>query len=131
MPKVQTSFSADFIEKIKALLTGQKIALEKDLEKFAKKDDKAVEEDYDAKFPNYGDTEDDNAREVADYEANLSIEDGLDKTLRDVNSSLSRIAKGTYGTCKYCKKLIDEKRLLARPTSSACVECKKTIKQEV
>lgn len=129
--KVQQAFSDDFLSQMKISLTKEKEKLEKDLAKFAKKDENAVETDYDARFPNYGDTEDDNAREVADYEANLSIEHDLEKVLRDVKTALERLEKGGYGTCKYCKKPIDEKRLIARPTSSACVECKKTIVMEV
>ncbi len=84
-----------------------------------------------ARFPNYGDDEEENAMEVADYAANLSIEQGLEKLLRDVNGALARIKDGTYGICKYCKKPIEEKRLTIRPTSSSCVGCKKAITQEV
>ncbi len=136
MPKpsqsnAKTSLTTAFLEKVKGLLLKQKATLEGDLSKFAKKDKKAAETDYDSTFPDYGDSEEDNAHEVADYEANLSIEHDMEKTVRDVDSALKRITKGTYGICKYCKKMIDEKRLLARPTSSACIECKKTIKQEV
>jgi RNA polymerase-binding transcription factor DksA len=46
-------------------------------------------------------------------------------------AALKRLEKGDYGVCRYCKKPIEEKRLLIRPTSSACVQCKKTIVQEV
>lgn len=83
------------------------------------------------KFPEYGDDEEENANEIADYEASLSIEKDLGKTLRDINSALERIEVGSYGICKYCQKPIDHKRLMARPTSSSCIECKKTITQEV
>ena len=82
-------------------------------------------------FPNYGDKEDENAAEVAEFEANLGIEQDLAKTLRDVASALERLATGTYGVCKYCHKPIDPRRLQARPTSSSCVECKKAIIQEL
>jgi len=129
--KIASAFSAAFLKKAEETLLKQKATLEGDLAKFAKKDKRAATTDYDATFPNYGDSEEDNAREVADYEANLSIEHDMEKSLRDVEGALKRVAKGTYGTCKYCGKPIDEKRLLARPTSSACVECKKTIQQEV
>lgn len=129
--KIKSPFPDDFLKKIQETLLKQKATLEADLAKFAKKDKRATEEDFDSTFPNYGDSEDENAREVADYEANLSIEHDMEKTLRDVNAALGRIAKGAYGICKYCKKPIDKKRLSARPTSSADVDCKKAIKQEV
>ncbi|KKP59148.1 MAG: Transcriptional regulator, TraR/DksA family [Parcubacteria group bacterium GW2011_GWF2_38_8] len=124
------AFSKEFLQKIKALLEEEKVRLTSELEKFARKSGH-VEGDYDSAFPQYGDKEDENAAEVTEYATNLPLEESLEKTLRDVVQSLDRLTKNTYGICKYCKKPIDEKRLLARPTSSACVECKKTIVQEM
>ena len=118
------------LEKIKANLIVEKERIEKELGLFTEKNPH-VAYDYDSKFPDYGDKEDENANEVAEYATNLSLEGNLEKTLRDVNKALANIEKGTYGICKYCKKPIEEKRLIARPTSSACVECKKTITQEI
>lgn len=128
MTKSAVKFSAEFIEKMKTVLVGDKARLEKELAKFSNSEDS---DDKEAKFPDYGNSEEDNALEVADYEANLSIESDLQKSLRDVDAALDRIEEGEYGVCKYCKKTIEEKRLLARPTSSACISCKKTIVQEV
>jgi DnaK suppressor protein len=126
---VKSVLKAELLAKIQAILVDDKARIEGELAKFSKpgQKDSAGSEPI---FPDYGDSEEDNAVEVADYEANLSIESDLQKSLRDVDSSLKRILSGEYGTCKYCKKIIDEKRLMARPTSSACVECKKTIAQE-
>lgn len=126
----KSSLNADLISKIKNILLEEKTRLEQELGKFTKAN-KHMSGDYDSNFPEYGDKEDENAAEVADYAANLPLEQTLEKSLRDVNQSLTRIDKGDYGICKYCKKPIEEKRLLARPTSSACVECKKTIIQEI
>lgn len=129
MSKQKSQFSPEFVEQVKKMLLDEKAKLEKELSKFAKrKPDEA--DDYDATFPNYGDKEDENAAEVADYVVNLSMEENLEKLLRDVNQSLERLEKGEYGICKYCHKPIEEKRLLARPTSSSCMGCKKTITQE-
>ncbi|MDD2758165.1 MAG: TraR/DksA family transcriptional regulator [Patescibacteria group bacterium] len=126
----KSSFSKDFLETIKDSLREQKAKLEKELAKFTKKSTH-VADDYDTNFPEYGDKEDENAAEVAEYINSKPVEEGLEKTLRDVNKTLERIDKGAYGVCKYCGKPIEEKRLLARPTSSACVECKKAITQEL
>ena len=76
------------------------------------------------KFPEYGDKFDENAQEIDEYTRNLATEKVLEDTLRDINSTLTRIEDGTYGICKYCKKPIPAKRLLARPVASACIECK-------
>ncbi|OGH87774.1 MAG: hypothetical protein A3J93_05050 [Candidatus Magasanikbacteria bacterium RIFOXYC2_FULL_42_28] len=126
----KTTYTKEFLDKIKKSLTAEKARLEADLAKFTTKNTH-TSDDYDSTFPSYGDKEDENANEVADYAANLTLEDSLEKTLRDVNQSLDRLKKGTYGVCKYCKKEIGIKRLEARTTSSACVECKKAITQEV
>lgn len=122
-------FSKEFLKEIKEVLLAEKKKLEAELSKFTKKNPNA-EGDFDATFPEYGDEADDNAREVADYTTNKSLEITLEKTLRDVNKSLARLDEGTYGVCKYCDNPISEKRLLARPTSGSCVDCKKTLTDE-
>ena len=128
--KQKSASSADFLIKVKSVLRSEKERLEKDLLKFAKKNPMAPG-GFDSSFPDYGDKDDENAAEVADYVVNLSLEDNLEKALRDVNQALERLAKGKYGICKYCSKPIEDKRLLIRPSSSACMVCKKTIKQEL
>ena len=134
MPKItvttKTTLTPELLKKVKAMLVDEKARLEHDLARLAAPSNPAAA-NSDSAFPDYGDKDDENAAEVADYAANLSIEQDLGNLLRDVNASLARLEKGEYGICKYCKKPIEEKRLLARPTSSACVECKKTIMQEV
>ena len=129
MTAKQSPFSNEFLEKIQNLLLEEKKRLEDELNLFASKNPK-TKDDYNADFPEYGDEEDENAREIADYTANKPLEETLEKMLRDVDKTLEVIGKGDYGVCKYCDKPIDEKRLLARPTSSACVSCKKTLTDE-
>lgn len=123
--------SAAFIEKITQVLLAEKDRLEKELANFAHRNPQAAITDYNADFPNVGDKEDENASEVAQFSDNLSLEDTLEKALRDVESALKSIEQGTYGICKYCKAEIDERRLEARPTSSSCIQCKKTLTQEI
>ena len=120
-----------FLEEITKLLTDEKQKLERELSQFAHRNPKAVQTDYAADFPSMGDEEGENASEVAQFSDNLSLEDALEKALRDVEGTLKRIAEGSYGTCTYCKQEIDERRLRARPTSSSCIQCKKTLTQEV
>ncbi|MBD3311702.1 MAG: hypothetical protein GF349_04415 [Candidatus Magasanikbacteria bacterium] len=119
----------DLAEEMKSKLENEKKRLEQELSKFTRKNPH-VEDDFDASFPEYGDKDDENAQEVAQYTANKPLEITLEKELRDVNQSLDRIEKGTYGICKYCDQAISKKRLEARPTSSSCVSCKKTLTQE-
>jgi DnaK suppressor protein len=118
--------SKDLTE-IKAKLLEDKKHLENELDKIAKKNPHNPN-DYDAQFDDVGDDEEDNTSEVVEYGLNLSLEQTLEKSLKDVIKSLDRIEKGDYGMCKYCKQEIDPKRLKARPTSSACVACKTKLK---
>ena len=130
MKKISPTHSQELFLKIKNLLEQEKARLSKEIGGIAQKNPN-VTGDFNATFPEYGDEEDDNAREVAEYTANKPLEMTLEKTLRDIDKALERMDKGTYGICKYCDKPIDEKRLLARPTSSACVSCKKTLTDEI
>jgi RNA polymerase-binding protein DksA len=114
------------LEKIKKDLLIRKEQIEKEFVGFAQKDE-AVKDNYRSEFPDFGDKEDENAEEVATYTDNLSVEFSLEKTLRDINKALERIEAGTYGKCAYCGQEIAEERLLARPTSNACVDCKEKL----
>jgi len=114
---------------IKQKLLDEKQKLEEQLSKFTEKS-AHIKGDYNATFPEYGDKEDENAAEVAEFSDNLSLERTLEKSLADVDGALDRIKKGTYGTCRHCGKEIDEKRLVARPVSSACIDCKEKLSRQ-
>lgn len=119
------------IENVKKLLLEEQARIEGELSKFSHRNPKGSETDMQVEFKDVGNEEGDNAAEVAQFSDNLSMEDELEKALRDIASALKMIEAGTYGTCKYCKQPIDERRLLARPTSSSCIQCKKTLTQEM
>jgi RNA polymerase-binding protein DksA len=119
-----------FIKEMEGRLTAERDRLKAELEEFASQNPKNSG-DYNADFPNLGDKEDENAEEVDSFSTNLTLERTLESTLRDVVDSLQRIKNGTYGICKYCSKEIHEKRLKARPSSSSCIECKKSFTHEL
>lgn len=81
------------------------------------------------KFPNIGDKTDENVLEIDEYSTNIATDKVLESALRDINGALDRIKNNTYGICKYCHKEIGEKRMLARPVASACVECKSKLQK--
>jgi DnaK suppressor protein len=54
----------------------------------------------------------------------LRIKDRERKLITKVKEALERIDNGTYGTCESCGKPISEKRLIARPVTTECIECK-------
>ena len=106
------------IEKIKEELLISRKQISAELDEVADKGDLR------AKFPNLGDKPDENVQEIDQYTTNLATEKVLKNALRDIDGTLERIERGVYGICKYCGKGIDERRLLARPVASACMECK-------
>jgi RNA polymerase-binding protein DksA len=112
------------LKKLEDQLLEEKAKLEEELGRFAKQNPKNPD-DFNAEFPQLGDKEDENAAEVAEYSKNLTLERTLESSLRDVNKALAQVQDGTYGICKYCNKEIGEKRLMARPTSTSCIDCKK------
>jgi DnaK suppressor protein len=121
--KIDNELDKATIEKIKKDLLARKKQILEDLKDVGREDIHEADE-MGAKFPEYGDKPDENAQEIADYTTNLATEKVLENTLRDIDSALDRIRKGTYGICKYCKKPIGKKRMLARPVASACIACK-------
>ncbi|MBI4143150.1 TraR/DksA C4-type zinc finger protein [Candidatus Uhrbacteria bacterium] len=112
-----------FIQDMEQQLLERKTQLEGELRQLATRSNSGGGQ-WQATYVDVGRSEDENASEVAMYSDNLSLKQTLETALRDVAGALARIASGTYGTCRYCGKEIDEKRIRARPTSSACVACK-------
>lgn len=86
-----------------------------------------TEINFNADFPDYGDSAEDNAVEVADYAKNLSVERELEKDLRDVEKAIKKMEDGSYGTCSHCGQQIEIERLKIRPESGSCVSCKNAI----
>lgn len=121
--------NAETLEQIKIQLVEQKARLEQDL-----KDMGFTPGSSESKTPEFpesgGNSDDDNASEVTTLADEISLGEKLQDELQDTVKALKSIENGSYGTCKYCGKPIDEKRLSARPTSSSCIECKKTLTQE-
>ncbi len=122
----------DFLAKIQTILIEDKARLERDLSDLGAKKSKSAVGGFESAYPESGgSSDDDNASEVTEYADELSITEKLEAELRDATKALDAIEKGTYGICKYCHKEIDVKRLEARPSSSTCISCKKTLTQEL
>lgn len=107
----------DFLSQQKETLQAEKARLEKKIKELNK-------------FPDYGDSEDDNAMEMSDFESNLSIEEQLKFLLKKVNDALKAIDDGSYGTCSNCKQAIEIGRLEVMPYAELCVSCYKDSKQK-
>lgn len=82
-----------------------------------------AEANFNADFPDYGSSPEDNAIEVADYTTNLSLEKELEEDLQNVEKALLKIKNGTYGVCDHCGRPIETERLNVRPESVMCLAC--------
>jgi len=128
MDKTAQVLDKNTLTKIKQQLLEQRQMISDDLSSMSRPDSHE-NDDRSAKFPEYGDKPDENAQEISDYTTNVVTEKMLEKTLEDIDQAISRIEKGTYGICKYCKQPIAEKRLLARPTAGTCIKCKTELQE--
>jgi DnaK suppressor protein len=54
----------------------------------------------------------------------LRIKDRERKLITKVNEAMDRVDNGTFGICESCGRPISEKRLMARPVTTLCIECK-------
>lgn len=115
------------IKQAQKLLLENKKQLEKMLNRIADKN-LEVKGDFQTRFPNFGDSWEENTDEVAAFSDNLSMERNLEDLLAGIKLALKKIEDGSYGICQECQKEIDGEVLLVQPTSTLCVECKKKLK---
>jgi DnaK suppressor protein len=54
----------------------------------------------------------------------LRIKDRERKLIMKVKEALNRIDNGTFGICESCGRPISEKRLMVRPITTQCIDCK-------
>lgn len=110
-------------EKYQKILEEEKVKLEKDLARIARKnpDDPS---DWQVKAPQMDPMVSDQS-ELADMFEEMEIQTGLEyqleERLKKVDASIARIKDGTYGVCIECKKPIEEKRLDANPIAKGCI----------
>ncbi len=112
----------DLLQKIKETLVTEKNRLEKELLSIADKKEE-VPDDFDSRFPNWGDDLDSNAAEVNNYSSRLGIEKNLESLLQATVKALDKIDNGTYGLCEQCGHEIQMERLQAYPAANFCMKC--------
>ncbi len=72
----------------------------------------------------------DRATLESDRNFTLRIRDRERKLIGKIKEALDRIENGTYGICEECGEEISEQRLMARPVTTMCIECKKRQERE-
>ena len=118
----QTTLKQGKMETYKALLT-QKI------NELLSEAGKTVTEMTNGK-ENYPDPND-RASLESDRNFELRIRDRERKLIMKMQEAIKRIDDGIFGICEVCGGQISEKRLIARPVTTLCIDCKtKQEKQE-
>ena len=60
----------------------------------------------------------------------LRLRDRERKLLAKIKEAMKRIDDGTFGICEGCGGEIGEKRLVARPVTALCIDCKTVAEEE-
>lgn len=112
------------IEQLKRQLEKEKESLEKNLQGFARKKEKSLD-DWKTQYPKFDKNSnlEEAADEVEEYENLLPVEHNLELRLKDVNTALEKIKKNAYGKCEKCGKPISIQRLKAYPEAKTCNKC--------
>lgn len=100
-----------------------------ELADFAQKDPN-VKGGFIVPFPNEGNTVDENAREIAEFERMKVLKDNLQKKLNDIRATIKKIKEGIYGKCETCSVSIGSTRLKAMPAARFCIDCAKIKSRE-
>lgn len=125
-PVITTGMSPEQLGQLKKSLAEEKKRIEKELGEIGQKNPKA-EGDFNIRFPQYGQSKDENAQEVTEFEKMKILEANLEKRLGEINETLKKIGEDAYGICQTCSAEIEEPRLKAMPTASLCSVCAKKV----
>ncbi len=114
------------LKKLRTVLTQEIEILEAELGRIAT-ENPSVKGDYQAHFHKAepGDTLDEQAHSITDYEEERAVEQNLELRLRETKETLKKIDEGAYGVCEKCTSPIDARRLKAVPVAKFCVDCAK------
>lgn len=63
------------------------------------------------------------ASEESDRDMTLRMHDHERKLVDEIRTALKRVDEGDYGVCQMCGDDIGERRLLARPMATHCIDC--------
>ncbi len=69
------------------------------------------------------------AADLFGHEQAVVLEGKLKVELKEVETALEKIKKGTYGICERCGIKIEVKRLEVKPTAIYCLKCEKKIEK--
>ena len=70
------------------------------------------------------------ASEERDREINFILSDRERVKIKQIDDALGRMAEGSYGVCESCGDQIGSKRMMARPVTTFCINCKSEMEAE-
>lgn len=70
------------------------------------------------------------ASSESDRDFTLRMRDRERKLLYKIREAIQRVDDGTYGECEVCGEDISEGRLMARPVTTHCIDCKTEAEQQ-
>ena len=104
------------------LVETNKQRLEQEKSRLQKLLSKVLNDDGTVKYPDFGNQDDENASEFAEYETNIAEDYDLEEKLELVEQALQKISDGSYGLCEIGGEEISASRLEAVPEAATCVE---------
>ncbi len=64
------------------------------------------------------------ATEESSRDFSIRLKDRERKLIYKIRKAIERIDDGSYGICEVCGEDIAEKRMIARPVTTHCIDCK-------
>ncbi len=107
-----------------------KKALEADLNRLGNHAQSALEFTMDRDRDRIGRDSMDEATEEETYSTQLRLHDRETFLLAKIREAMARLEKGEIDECEECSEPIGYKRLIARPVTTLCFECK-TAREQV
>ena len=111
--------SEDQLDDLRANLEAERDSLEEELAEHGRK----VGKDWQGTSKSEGEEPDpnDTADNIEELATNIPLVEELEKRHKEIDKSLEKMDKGTYGICEVCKEPIDIDRLEANPAAATCI----------
>jgi RNA polymerase-binding transcription factor DksA len=110
------------IQELKKKLEEEKMLLETALNEIGQKNSDNPS-DWEGKPENIDEEhadKNDVADNIEEYETNTAVVSELEFRLKNIDTALEKIGKGTFGICRVCGEQIEEDRLFANPSAETC-----------
>ncbi len=69
------------------------------------------------------------AESIVEQEMSITMKLRSSQELMLIDEAIEKIHKGRYGICESCEKVIENKRLKARPFVKYCIECQEEMER--